>query len=169
MSSYPNRETNSAIFLFILTFIGALTDVEEQVHDEVQVHLLIIKAVVVSLKQLLVLSAELPTGWLYQGRLVQLTCLQRRAARVCKRIYKTGRHQNLGLILRKLCACIELPFFFFHYLCIWEIKECWNLTKRWQRCVQSVTTTLSNEYPSVKIICYWHDYFSHCRKIRSWQ
>lgn len=45
-----------------LTVVWArLTDVEEQVYDEVQIHLLIVKAVVVHLKKLLVLRAQLRT------------------------------------------------------------------------------------------------------------
>lgn len=44
------------------TFLRVLEDITEQVHDEIQVYLLIIKAVVIKLEELLVFSTQLCVG-----------------------------------------------------------------------------------------------------------
>ena len=64
----------------MLTFTGGGADVVQQIHDEVQVHKLIIKAVVVEFEQLLLLGAQLCTTTLHQCGLIQAAHLSQRTA-----------------------------------------------------------------------------------------
>lgn len=61
-----------------LTVTAGGADVVQQIHDEVQVHPLIIKTVVVQFEQLLLFSAQLYTATLHQSGLIQAAHLSQR-------------------------------------------------------------------------------------------
>lgn len=63
-----------------LTVIGSGANVVQQIHDEIQVHPLIIKAVVVQFEHLLLLSAHLCSGTLHQSGLIRASHLSQRTA-----------------------------------------------------------------------------------------